>query len=189
MLRTRRGYNARCKELRTNVSNVIDLSSVLGAKVFCDAPAAELTDRPLTVEAEFAPHAWSGKHIHPHQNETFEIVSGVLDVLVDGQWRRVQHGESVRISRGTVHGWRNSSETAVRATNIHDPGLRTQEYWERMENLIRQGKVTGMSGLRNGIYLSLHVMQFRREVIIASPPDWFLRMLARLGKGLGFTVT
>lgn len=172
------------------MAKVIDMSSVFGAKVSCeDVPAAHLPDRPLTVEAEFAPKAWSGKHIHPAQEESFVMLSGVLDVLVDGHWRCLQQGESVRIPKGTVHGWRNSTETVARATNTHNPGLRTQEYWERMENLIQQGKVTGMSGLRNGIYLSLHAMQFRREVIIVSPPDWFLRSLAKLGTVLGFSVT
>ena len=166
---------------------VIDMSAVIGAKIFCDdVPATDLRDRPLTVEAEFAPKGWSGKHIHPHQDETFVVRSGLLDVLVDAQWRQVQEGESVRIPKGTVHGWRNSSVTPARATNAHDPGLRTQEYWERIENLIRQGKVTGMSGLRNGIYLSLNAMQFRRELVITSPPDWFLRALATLGTALGY---
>ena len=169
---------------------VIDMSAVIGAKIFCDdVPATDLRDRPLTVEAEFAPKGWSGKHIHPDQDETFVVRSGVLDVLVDGQWRQLQDGESVRIQKGTAHGWRNSSDTPARATNAHDPGLRTQEYWERIESLIRQGKVTGMSGLRNGIYLSLNAMQFRREVVIVSPPDWFLRALAKLGTVLGFKLT
>jgi len=63
------------------------------------------------------------------------------------------------------------------------------EYWENIERLIRQGKVTGMSGLRNGIYLSLLVMEFRREIVVVRPPDWFLRMLAGLGRIFGFTLT
>lgn len=172
------------------MTKVIDMSSVLGAKVFCeDQSPADLVDRPLTVEVEFAPRAWSGNHVHPGQEESFVMLSGVLDVLVDGRWRRLQQGESVRIPKGTIHGWRNSTEAAARATNTHDPGLRTQEYWERMENLIRAGKVTGMTGLRSGIYLSLHAMQFRREVVIVSPPDWFLRSLARVGTALGFKLT
>jgi len=145
-------------------------------------------NQPLTVEAEFAPGARSGEHVHPNQEESFEVLSGILDVFADGRWRHLQPGESVRIPKGTVHGFRNSTETAARAVNTHDPGLRTQEYWERMEQLIRQGKVTGMSELRNGIYLSLHLMEFRREVVAVRPPDWFLRALAKLGATLGFKV-
>jgi mannose-6-phosphate isomerase-like protein (cupin superfamily) len=171
-------------------TKLIDISLVVGVKVFCeDLPATELADQPLIVEAEFAPGAQSGQHIHPNQVETFEVVWGMLDVLVDRSWRHVWAGQSVRIPRGIVHGFRNSSDTPVRALNTHNPGLRTQEYWEGMEQLIRQRKITGMSGLKNGIYLSMHVTQFRRELILLSPPDWFLRMLAKLGAALGFRLS
>src|SRR3977135_3851958 len=85
------------------VPKVIDMLAVLGVKVFCqDVPATDLVDQSLTVEAEFAPGAWSGEHVHPNQEESFEGLSGVLDVLTDGRWKRLQPGESVRIPKGTV---------------------------------------------------------------------------------------
>jgi mannose-6-phosphate isomerase-like protein (cupin superfamily) len=169
------------------IPKVIDISAVLGVKIFCpDVPAADLVDQPLTVEAEFAPGARSARHVHPHQEESYEVLSGVLDLLVDGRWRRLQPGESIRIPKGAVHAFCNSAKTTTRTLNTHDPGLRTQEYLERMEQLIREGKVTGMSGLRNGIYLSLHSMEFRREFVAVRPPDWFLRATAKVGVALGF---
>lgn len=168
-------------------SKVIDTSAVLGVKIFCpDVPATDLVDQPLTVEAEFAPGARSGQHVHPHQEERYEVLSGVLDVFLDGRWRSLQPAQSVHIPRGAVHAFRNSANTAARALNTHDPGLRFQEYLECLEQLIREGKVTGMSGLRNGIYLSLHSMEFRREFMSVRPPDWFLRALASVGGTLGF---
>jgi hypothetical protein len=95
----------------------------------------------------------------------------------------------LRVAKATVHGFRNSTDTIARAINTHDPGLRILAYWEKIERLIRQGKVTGVSGLRNGIYLSLLVMEFRREIVVVRPPDWFLRTLAVLGRIFGFTWT
>jgi mannose-6-phosphate isomerase-like protein (cupin superfamily) len=172
------------------IPKVIDMSAVLRAKIFCeDVPAADLLDRPLTVEAEFAPGSWSGYHVHPHQDESFQLLSGTLEVFAEGRWRRLQRGESVRIPKATVHGFRNPTDTVARAINTHDPGLRILEYWEGIERLIRQGKVTGMSGLRSGIYLSLLVMEFRREIVVVRPPDWFLRILAKLGRTFGFRLT
>ena len=121
------------------------MSSVLGAKVFCgDVAAADLVNQPLTVEVEFAPAARSGEHVHPNQEESFKVLTGIL-------------------ARGRVPGWRYATETAARAVNTHDPGLRTQEYWERMEQFVRQRKVTGMSGLRNGIYLRALAKLVRRS--------------------------
>ncbi len=40
--------------------------------------------------------------------------------------------------------------------------------------------------LRNGIYPSLLLMEFRREVVSVRPPDWSLRALAKVGAALGF---
>ena len=115
------------------IPKVIDTSAVLGVKIFCeDIPAATLVDRPITVEAEFVPGARSAQHVHPHQEESYRVLSGVLDVLVDGRWKRLQPGPE------------------------------------------------------NGIYLSLHSMEFRREFVAVRPPDWFLRVLAKVGTALGF---
>jgi quercetin dioxygenase-like cupin family protein len=169
---------------------IIDTSAVLGVKAFCqDVQPADLMDRPMTMEAEFAPRAVSTKHVHPQQEESFEVLSGTLDLFVDDRWKSLRPGESVRIPKGVVHAFRNSTETPARAVNTHAPGLRFQQYLERLERLIQQRKVTGMSGLRNGIYLSLLSMEYRREFVAVSPPDWMVRALAKVGRALGFKLT
>ncbi len=113
------------------IPKVIDTSAALGVKIFCqDVPATDLVDQPLTVEAEYAPGARSSQHVHPNQEERYKVLSGVLDVFMDRRWRSLQPGESVRIPKGAVHAFRNSTKTATRVLNTHDPGLRFQEYLE-----------------------------------------------------------
>jgi hypothetical protein len=89
------GYDARCTDVRGSVARVIDVSSVLGAKVFCETgPVADPMDRPLTVEVEFAPEAWSNKHVHPCgvqelrelrslRNEQVQTETVVADLTLD----------------------------------------------------------------------------------------------------------
>ena len=125
----------------------------------------------------------------PSGDARLELLSGTLEVFAGGCWKRLQRGESVRVPKATVHGFRNSTDTVARAINTHDPGLRILEYWEQIERLIRQGKLTGMSGLRNGVYLGLLATEFRREIVVVRPPDWFIRTLAQFGKTFGFTLT
>jgi mannose-6-phosphate isomerase-like protein (cupin superfamily) len=169
---------------------VIDTTAVLGIKVFCpDVPAANLLDEPITVEEELLPGALTAKHVHPNQDDSYQVLAGTLDVFLNGRWTSVQQGQSIRIPKGTVHAIRNSTETPVRVLNKYDPGLRFQESQELLEHLIRSGKLTGMSGLKNGIYLSLHSMKFRNEFVAVSPPDWFLRIIAKLGRILGFKLS
>ncbi len=166
---------------------LIDTSAVLGIKVFCsDATAVNLLDRPITVEEELAPGAHTAVHVHPSQEDSYEVLSGTLDVFLDGRWRGLGPGDSVRIPKGTAHAIRNSSGGPTRVLNTYDPGQRFLESQECLERLIRGGKLTGRSGLKNGIYLSLHAMEFRGDFVVVSPPDWFLRAFARLGGALGF---
>ena len=170
-----------------NGQRVIDTSAVLGIRMSCpDLPAVDLVDQPIAVEEELLPGARTARHIHPRQSDSYEVLSGTLDVFLDGRWRCIEKGESISIPAGTVHAIRNSSDVPARVLNTYDPGLRFQESQECLERLIRQGRLTGMSGLKNGIYLSLHAMEFRREFVAVSPPDWFLRSLAKLGRALGF---
>ena len=172
------------------LTKIIDTTAVVGLKVFCqDVPATDLVDQPIIVEEELLPGALTAKHVHPHQDDSYDVLSGTLDVFLDGRWKSLQQGESIRILKGTVHAIRNSTNVPTRVRNTYDPGLRFQESQEVMEHLIREGKLTAMSGLKNGIYLSLHSMQFRKEFVAVSPPDWFLRALANFGRALGFKLT
>jgi quercetin dioxygenase-like cupin family protein len=166
---------------------VIDPSAVLGVKVFYEDPAAsDMQVEPISVVLEFNPGAYSGLHIHPEQDETFHVRSGTLDLFLNDRWQSLQSGESMVIPKGTIHGWRNSTAEVVRVLNTHDPGLRFLDYLEQMERLIRADKLTGMNGLRNGIYLSMLAAEYRREIILVRPPDWFIRLMARVGRILGY---
>ena len=74
------------------------------------------------------------------------------------------------------------------AFNKHTPGLRIQEYFETLQNLIKEGKVTGMSGLRNGIYLSLHSAKYSDVVLLQQPPNALIKTTAFIGKILGYKI-
>ena len=92
---------------------VIDISAVLRAKIFCeDVPAADLLDRPLTVEAEFAPGAWRKK--------TSDFHHGLLGLrCVDVQiWRHI-HIPGVAADWTVI---RQLPDWTLRHTKRHAPG-------------------------------------------------------------------
>lgn len=168
-------------------TKTIDVSSLLGVKVICDnAPAKNLLDRPFSVEAHFVPGAASGHHIHPLQDESYEVLSGSIELFLDNQWHHVGQGQSISIPKGKVHAFRNSTNELATTINTHNPGLRFQEYLEVMEMLIQQGKITGMNGLRNGIYLSLHSLEFNTDVVLIKPPYWLRKLVASIGQLFGY---
>jgi mannose-6-phosphate isomerase-like protein (cupin superfamily) len=168
---------------------LIDVSSVLGARVWVEDVATEtLNDVPITTESEFLPGADSGFHMHPRQDETYQIISGTLDLWLDGEWHRLSDGQSLSIPRGSRHAFRNSSGKPVRVINTHAPGLRFIEYLEGMERLIHEGKLTGLSGFKNTLYVSLYVTRYSDLVIILTPPYAVIQWTARLARLLGYSV-
>jgi quercetin dioxygenase-like cupin family protein len=168
-------------------TKVIDVLAVLGVKVICeDVPAEKLIDKPMSVEAQFSPGASSNHHIHPMQDESYQVLSGTLDLFLDNQWHKVEQGQSISIPKGKVHAFRNSTNGITKTINAHDPGLRFQEYLEVMEKLIKEGKVTNMTGLRSGIFLSLHSLEFSNEFVPVQPPYWLIKLLAGIGRLLGY---
>jgi mannose-6-phosphate isomerase-like protein (cupin superfamily) len=80
-------------------------------------------------------------HIHPKQEEDFEVLAGAFDVHFEGQWMRLPEGESMTIAHGAPHAFRNSSGLRVRVRNVHRPALGFQDYLEELHSLAIEGKI------------------------------------------------
>jgi mannose-6-phosphate isomerase-like protein (cupin superfamily) len=52
-------------------------------------------------------------HLHPAQDERFEIQSGAMTAIVAGEQRRIGHGEVLEIPHGTDQMWNAEPEPAV----------------------------------------------------------------------------
>ena len=61
----------------------------------------------------------------PHETGVIEhvvVISGLLDMCIEGQWRTFKSGEGVRFAGDTAHSYRNSSEQTVHFHSlIHYP--------------------------------------------------------------------
>ena len=168
------------------VQKQIDTTAVLGVKVTCLEGAADGGhDTPITVEMELIPGAESILHRHPNQDERYEVIFGTIDLFVDSAWRQLRSGHTLTIPKGAAHAFRNSSSALVKTLNTHTPRLRFEEYLRVMEQLIRQGKVTGAKGLKNSLYLSLHGVKYQHEVVAVRPPMWLIRMGAAFARICG----
>jgi mannose-6-phosphate isomerase-like protein (cupin superfamily) len=84
-------------------------------------------------------------HIHPKQEEDYEVLAGTLEVNYEGNWMRLPEGESMTIPRGEPHTFRNSSGLRVRVRNVHRPAVGFQDYLEEIHELMQDRKIKGMS--------------------------------------------
>jgi len=71
-------------------------------------------------------------HVHPRQEERFEILSGRARIRVGRRLRRATAGESVLVPRGTVHRLWNEGGDELHAVVEFRPALRTEKGFEQL---------------------------------------------------------
>jgi quercetin dioxygenase-like cupin family protein len=111
----------------------------LGSATLVTAPRHASVD---AVEFEFALEAGAAgppPHFHPHQEERWEVLEGVLDLRVSGSRQQLRAGESIGIRPGTVHSFRNRSGERVRFRDLHVPALGFQRYIEQLAAILTVG--------------------------------------------------
>jgi quercetin dioxygenase-like cupin family protein len=78
-------------------------------------------------------------HLHPSQDEEFEIRSGRLTAVVDGVKHELGPGDTLQIPRGTPHKmWNAGDETAIAVWRTRPAG-RTAEWFATIDRLTEGG--------------------------------------------------
>lgn len=67
-------------------------------------------------------------HLHPAQDERFEVLQGELTFLVDDVVHVVPAGQAIDVPRGAVHQIRNAGDVPAIAMWQTRPALRTAEF-------------------------------------------------------------
>ncbi len=150
-------------------------------------------------EFEFvAPPGWSvSEHIHPHQQERTEMISGVLSGRVAGEEFRLLPGEVRVVSSGVVHAWRNPSEEEEARFSVEfSPALNMESGFETAWALARDGKATKAGLPKNPLQLVVFANEHKDEVFLTRPPIpvqkvlfAVLGLLAPVGRLLGYRAT
>lgn len=124
-------------------------------------------------------------HIHPHVEESYEVLSGVLEVNVDGEWQRVPAGEKHSVPPGTPHTFRNRE--AVELINVHEPALEHERFFRRFHELVTDRGVSLPPGdFKSFVLMGMLFSEHEKEIVSVKPPQFVMRTLAKLGRMLGY---
>jgi quercetin dioxygenase-like cupin family protein len=80
------------------------------------------------------------EHLHPLQEETFEVLCGAVQGHVDGEPQTVGAQGRSTVAAGVPHAWRNASDGETRLRVQFRPALRTAELFETAFALAREGR-------------------------------------------------
>jgi mannose-6-phosphate isomerase-like protein (cupin superfamily) len=129
------------------------------------------------------------EHIHPHQENIFEIHSGSLRFKVGGVERAVGPGERLVIPPGVPHCFWVEGAEETRYRQEFRPALHIERFFEVLFALARDGQLDAR-GMPPVLMLGLFGQEFWDEVRVTQPPAWVQRcafaVLAPLGRVLGY---
>lgn len=163
---------------------------VTGERVVWRTVAADSGGALLELELFAQPGGFvAAAHVHPKQEERFEVVSGTLAMLVDGEERTLGAGDVAVVPAGQPHAWWNAGPDEVRIRGEIRPALRTEHFFETFFALGRDGK-TNRNGLPNPLQLAVLMREYEDEMRLARPPFAIQRLifapLAFIGRALGY---
>ncbi len=126
-------------------------------------------------------------HTHPAAEESYRVLSGTLDVCVDGAWRQLTPGQSVTVAAGTPHTLRNPHATEVRLLNVHKPALDFERFFRKLQSLMITGRMSlPPKDFRSLVLVSMLFVSHEKEIRSAKPPHNVMRAIALFGKLLGY---
>lgn len=130
-------------------------------------------------------------HVHPYQEERFEVISGKLGLRVEGVERVLSTGETIVAPAGSAHAaWNASSNDEVHAQIDFRPALRTETAFETLAGLARDGKTNKAVAPKNSLLLALILHHNEDEIYFVRPPPALKRIifgaLAKVARLLGY---
>jgi quercetin dioxygenase-like cupin family protein len=151
------------------------------------------TPELIEVEVEYAPGGERPPaHLHPAQDETFEVLAGTIAVRVDGEERTYGRGDTFEVPRGAAHQMWNPADEPARAIWQTSPGGRTHQWFLALDAFQRSGRLDGnaMPGpLAMGVLLTHYRDVFRLAARPRVPVRAALAALAVLGRLRGYRPT
>jgi mannose-6-phosphate isomerase-like protein (cupin superfamily) len=154
-----------------------------GERITFRRTAAETNGELVAIDLELPSGARvpGGLHIHPKQEERFEVVKGTMRFRMRRKRVVAGPGEVIVVPPGVPHDFANVGDGAALVRVDIRPALKMEQLFETAVALARQGR-TMLNGIPRPLDLALFTREFENEVQAAFPPRLAQRLaLAPLG--------
>jgi quercetin dioxygenase-like cupin family protein len=158
---------------------------VTGERILFRKTAADTQGEAVVIETFVEPNGFvAAAHLHPAQEERFEILAGTLEFKLGRKKIVAEPGDRVVVPAGTAHRFENvGDETAHFVCEVR-PALQFEQLIETMFTLAGDGK-TNRKGMPNPLRLAVIARHHFGDVRLPFPPAWLQRIGLALGSPLG----
>jgi len=172
-----------------NAGQVIE-NPVSGERITFRETAADTGGEVLKIDLDLSPDGHvPGMHVHPIQEERFEVTRGAMRFKLGGKKVIARPGDVVVVPPGVRHKFANAGDEEAAARVEVRPALRIEQLYETAVALAQEGRTT-RKGMPKPLDLALFVREFELEVRGAFPPAWAQRLalapLAWLARRRGY---
>ncbi len=169
--------------------NVLEFPPEVGLTFIVTKSAADTAGEYVEIEGSMRARSDGPPlHIHLHQEETYRVLSGTADVFLNGRWHQVHAGESLTVPRGAPHTIKNEHDEDVRAMNWHRPAMRFEEFSRTFHRLATSDRIKSLppKDPSSLIYSAMLFTEYEDTQIVVKPPAVVLKLLAFVGRRLGY---
>ena len=166
---------------------------ITGERLVFRKTSRETGGEAVVVEAFVqAGGAVAAKHVHPSQDERFEVLRGTVAFQLGRDELTLGPGMRVLVPAGTPHRFWNAGDDEAHFVCEVRPALGFEQLVETMFALAADGK-TNRKGMPNPLRLAVIARHHFDDVRLPFPPAWVQRaglaMGAPLGRVLGYGAT
>lgn len=160
-------------------------NSVTGETLVFRTTSADSKAERVVVETTVEPNgAVAAAHVHPAQDELFEVLGGEVEFKLGKQTVVAKPGDRVLVPAGMPHRFRNVGEETAHFVCEITPALEFEQLIETMFSLAADGKVN-RKGMPNPLRLAVIARHHFGDVRLPFPPAWIQRLGLALGAPLG----
>ena len=160
-------------------------NAVTGERIVFRKTSADTKGEAVVIECFVQPGGYvAAAHVHPSQDERFEVLKGAVGFLIDKQELVARPGDRMLVPAGAKHKfWNAGPEEAHFVCEIR-PALGFEQLVETMFALATDGK-TNRKGMPNPLRLAVIAHATFDTVRLPFPPAWMQRAGLALGAPLG----
>jgi mannose-6-phosphate isomerase-like protein (cupin superfamily) len=158
---------------------------VTGERIVFRKTSADTNGEAVVIECFVQPNGFvAAAHVHPAQDERFEILAGSVAFKLDGKELTAGPGDRVLVPAGSTHQFWNEGEEEAHFVCEIRPALKFEQLVETMFALAADGK-TNRKGMPNPLRLAVIAHETFDTVRLPFPPAWMQRLGLVAGAALG----
>ena len=167
--------------------NTLDFEPIIKTKAIVVKSAEDKEHDSVVMIAEIGPgEAGPPMHIHPRQQETYNVLEGEALFMLNGKELIVKEGETVEIPANTPHTFKNNTINWLKMRDTHQPALTFEEMMRELHGLVHSGKIKGFNDFKSLVYLSMLWVKHQELQRSTQPPFLVMRFMNLVGKIIGY---